>query len=325
MGAGQYKGQHLYVGRGLYTHHGLGDGRGGVIHYSEPTDGPAKGRVRRTSLDQFARGGDIKVRAYQSRRFSPNEAVKRAESCIGKDGYSLWGNNCEHFVSWCITGDHDSKQVNRATAFTTILLTQGARKGAITVVASQGTVAGLSGSGIMSGLATTGGVVGGGAVAGIGVLGGIGGAGMASALNNTVFKDDPNIPSEERGARSVARKATYGGAAAATAGGIVAVSAAGATAGLSGAGITSGLATIGSIMGGGMAAGTALVAAAPVVAAAGIGYGAYKLCKSFPSGQRDLAGDRKETGIGSRASRRRQSQVPAGFRSKKLKANGQKK
>ena len=163
MGAGQYKkGQHLYVSRGLYTHHGLGDGRGGVIHYSEPTDGPAKGRVRRTSLDHFARGGDIKTRAYQSRRFSPDEAVKRAESCIGKDGYSLWGNNCEHFVSWCITGDHDSNQVNRATAFTTILLTQGARKGAIAVVASQGTVAGLSGSGIMSGLATTGGIVGGG-------------------------------------------------------------------------------------------------------------------------------------------------------------------
>ena len=68
---------------------------------------------------------------------------------------------------------------------------------------------------------------------------------------------------------------------------------AGATAGLSGAGITSGLATIGSIVGGGMAAGTALLAVAPVVAAAGVGYGAYKLCKSFPSGQRDLAGDRE--------------------------------
>ena len=323
MGVGQYKGQHLYVSRGLYTHHGLGDGRGGVIHYSEPTDGPAKGHVRRTSLDQFSRGGEIKTRTYQSRRFSSNEAVERAESCIGKDGYSLWGNNCEHFVSWCVTGDHDSKQVNRSAAFTTILLTQGARKGAITVVASQGTVAGLSGSGIMSGLATTGGVVGGGAVAGIGVLGGVGGAGMASALNNTVFKDDPNIPSEERAARSVARKATYGGAATATAGGIAAVSAAGATAGLSGAGITSGLATIGSIVGGGMAAGTALLAAAPVVAAAGVGYGAYKLCKSFPPSQRDLAGGRND--IGSRASRRRQSQIPAGFRPKETKMFNQEK
>lgn len=285
MKTGQYKGQHLYVSRGIYTHHGLGDGRGGVIHYSEPTDGPAKGRVRRTSLDQFARGGYIKTRVYQSRRFSPDEAVKRAESRIGKDGYSLWGNNCEHFVSWCITGDHDSKQVNRTAAFITILLTQGARKGAIAAVASRGTVAGLSGSGIMSGLATTGGVVGGGAAAGIGILGGVGGAGTASALNNTVFKDDPNVPLEERKARSVARKATYGGAAVTTVGGIATVSLTGATAGLSGAGITSGLAAIGSIVGGGMAAGTTLVAAAPVVAAAGVGYGAYKLWKGLRSGR----------------------------------------
>ncbi len=316
----QYKGQHLYVSRGVYTHHGIGDGGDGVIHYSEPTDGPAKGFIRRTSLSQFARGGDIKLREYKSRRFSPDEAVKRAESRLGENGYSLWGNNCEHLVSWCITGDHNSKQVDRGATIVSILLTQGARKGATAVVASQGAVAGLSGSGIMSGLATTGGVVGGGAVAGIGVLGGIGGAGMASALNNTVFKDDPNVPSDERKARSIARKSTYGGVAVATAGGIATVSAAGATTGLSAAGITSGLATIGGTVGGGMAAGTALVAAAPVVAAAGAGYGAYKLWKGLTSGQRDLVEDWRDTGIDSRGSRQRRSQIPAGFRPKKPKA-----
>ena len=109
------------------------------------------------------------------------------------------------------------------------------------------------------------------------------------------------------------------------AGGVAAVSAAGATTGLSAAGITSGLATIGSIEGGGMATGTALLAAAPVVAAVGVGYGAYKLCKSFPSGQRDLAGGLKETGIGSRAPRRRWSQIPAGFRPKETKTFNQEK
>lgn len=320
MAIGQYKGQHLYASRGVYTHHGLGDGRDGVIHYSEPTDGQAKGRVCRTSLSQFARGGNIKLREHRSRRFSPDEAVKRAESRLGKDGYSLWGNNCEHFVSWCITGDHSSKQANRGATIAAILLTQGARKGVTAVVASQGAVAGLSGSGIMSGLATTGGVVGGGAVAGIGILGGVGGAGMASALNNTVFKDDPNVPLGEREVRSVARKATYSGAAAATVGSIVAVSATGATTGLSAAGITSGLAAIGGTVGGGMAVGTALLAAAPVVTATGVGYGAYKLWKGFASGERDLVGDRKETGLGSRDPRQRRSQIPAGFRPKKPKA-----
>lgn len=277
----RYKGQHLYVSRGVYTHHGLGNGRGGVIHYSGLADGLKSGPICRASLTEFAGGNPIKVRRYLPLRFSPDESIARAESRIGENGYSLWGNNCEHFVEWCITGNHDSKQVNRGAAIAGALLTHGAGRGAIAVVASQGTVAGLSGSGIMSGLAGIGGVVGGGTVVGIGVLGGVGGAGMSSLLNSTVFKDDTNVPEEERDARSVARKATYGGALAATAGGIATVGAVGTTAGFSAAGITSGLAAVGGMVGGGMAAGATIVAAAPVAAAAVVGYGAYKLWKLF--------------------------------------------
>jgi len=48
-------------------------------------------------------------------------------------------------------------------------------------------------------------------------------------------------------------------------------------AGLSGAGITSGLAAIGSVVGGGMLAGTAICIAAPAVAAAVVGLGVYKI------------------------------------------------
>jgi len=50
----------------------------------------------------------------------------------------------------------------------------------------------------------------------------------------------------------------------------------GSVAELGAAGITSGLAAIGSIAGGGMVAGSAFSAAVPVVAAAGVGYVAYK-------------------------------------------------
>ncbi|XWK86360.1 MAG: hypothetical protein U7127_19335 [Phormidium sp.] len=57
---------------------------------------------------------------------------------------------------------------------------------------------------------------------------------------------------------------------------IATVSGAGSVAGLSAAGVTSGLAAIGSITGGGMVAGLAVSAALPVVAAAGVGYLAYK-------------------------------------------------
>jgi hypothetical protein len=49
-------------------------------------------------------------------------------------------------------------------------------------------------------------------------------------------------------------------------------------------GITSGLATVGSIVGGGMTAGVAITVAAPAVAAASVGFGAYTIWK-WISGQ----------------------------------------
>ena len=78
-----------------------------------------------------------------------------------------------------------------------------------------------------------------------------------------------------------------GGATAFGFGGITAaVSASGAVAGLSAAGISSGLAAIGSLVGGGMAAGVAVAAAIPLAAGAA-GYAIIKGVKFFFS-QREL-------------------------------------
>lgn len=63
-------------------------------------------------------------------------------------------------------------------------------------------------------------------------------------------------------------------------GAVATVAAAGSVTGLSAAGITSGLAAIGGVVGGGMAAGVAVVAAAPIATAC-IGFGAYKLYKRY--------------------------------------------
>lgn len=60
---------------------------------------------------------------------------------------------------------------------------------------------------------------------------------------------------------------------------VVQGAAAGSVAGLSAAGITSGLAAVGATVGGGMAAGVAVTVAAPAVAAAAVGYGAYRFWK----------------------------------------------
>ena len=66
------------------------------------------------------------------------------------------------------------------------------------------------------------------------------------------------------------------GAAVGTGGAIATVAASGTVAGLGATGITSGLAAIGAVVGGGMATGLIVVAAAPLAIGAA-GYGGYKL------------------------------------------------
>lgn len=45
------------------------------------------------------------------RCFSNEETLDRANSQVGQRGYSLLGNNCEHWARWCRTGEHYSEQI----------------------------------------------------------------------------------------------------------------------------------------------------------------------------------------------------------------------
>lgn len=134
----------------------------------------------------------------------------------------------------------------------------------IKTVAKAGTVGaavtGASGASIMSTLASAGAVVGGGVVAGVGIVAGSAGVGAASVLNDTVFDE-----SEE------AQIGTYTGAAVGTASSLGALA-------IAGAGPT-GLATIGSLVGGGMAAGAVGLIAAPIVGAVLVGTATYFIFK----------------------------------------------
>jgi hypothetical protein len=242
--------------------------------------------VEETDIQTFSNGNGIEIRTYKN-SFPPEVIVERAKSRLGEDSYSVFNNNCEHFCLWCITGEHTSAQVDRATWVSASTLGQLVGLGVRAVVAAAGPVAGLSGAGIMSGLATAGAVVGGGVVAGIGVLGGLPGAATASLLNKTVLADNPTLEVPEKNARSTGRKMSYVGAGTGTVGSIAAVGAAGVTTGFSAAGITSGLAAIGGMVGGGMAAGVFVATAAPVAAAGIVGYGAYKLRKLFSGKKSD--------------------------------------
>lgn len=111
-----YKGQHLYIqkGSGSYTHHGLGLGNGRVIHYSGlANDLVSPGVIEVISLDEFANGHEIRVKAHLSRKYKPEESIIRASLRLGEAQYHILHNNCEHFVEWCITGLHHSSQSRR--------------------------------------------------------------------------------------------------------------------------------------------------------------------------------------------------------------------
>ena len=276
------RGDHIYVRRFGYTHHGIDVGDGRVIHYSgEPGKSKAHASIRYATQDEFAQGGDVIVTNY-GKRLGPDETVARAESKLGECDYDLFGQNCEHFASWCSSDRHTSGQVNRAAAVGGLGTTAaaGATVG-VGLISAAGAAAGLSGAGVMSGLAAAGAVVGGGAVAGIAVLGAAPGA-VGAVIMQVALADDESLPDEEREARSIGRKAAVAGAAVSSVGGIAAVSILG-TAGLSAAGITSGLATVGAVVGGGMVAGSAALIAAPALAAAGVGYGLYHAARWWRS------------------------------------------
>lgn len=142
----------IKVNRGTYDHYGIYVKPGRVIHYTGET-GPEdfNGMVRETSLDEFLNGAEKfcvcrfpecpreldKLESLPARNralwetwqdmkrsrlkeyhlYSGAETVARARSELGKKGYNLICNNCEHFAMWCKTGVKDSGQVNKIIDF----------------------------------------------------------------------------------------------------------------------------------------------------------------------------------------------------------------
>ncbi len=92
-----------------YWHHGIDCGDGTVIHFQH-------GRIQRTPLQYFlGRRRKRKVVVRHRHSLPADNVVMRAKRCVGRRGYNLLFNNCEHFAQWCKTGRKRSKQVNKAT------------------------------------------------------------------------------------------------------------------------------------------------------------------------------------------------------------------
>lgn len=105
-------GDHLVVSYGLYTHHGVDLGDGAVAHYGGFLAGTADARVELVDIATFTQDLELRVNDVAA-AFSPDEIVRRAQSRVGEQRYSLLANNCEHFVYWCRLGHSRSRQIQR--------------------------------------------------------------------------------------------------------------------------------------------------------------------------------------------------------------------
>ncbi len=122
----------IYVCRkgGIYKHFGIYINDNYIIHFSDT--GNDFGRdvcIRKIDLKGFLdKEQDYYVCVYPKTSnipkyhlYSPKETVERAKSLMGKIGYNLITNNCEHFATWCKTGISESAQVNNVISLSRLL------------------------------------------------------------------------------------------------------------------------------------------------------------------------------------------------------------
>ncbi len=90
---------------GVIKHVGIATGYGTVIHASRRF-----GRVEESELKDFLAGRRARTIPYEHASLSGPEIVARARSKKGQR-YNVLINNCEHFVSWVLTGRRRSRQL----------------------------------------------------------------------------------------------------------------------------------------------------------------------------------------------------------------------
>ena len=97
-------GDHIYVNRLFYTHHGIYVGDGQVIHYTGTPDNIEDATIQEDSLETFLDGGTLRIKKHAFPKYKDFDVVCRAGSRLGEKGYNLFNNNCQNFAEWCING-----------------------------------------------------------------------------------------------------------------------------------------------------------------------------------------------------------------------------
>lgn len=120
------KGDHFFVWRrhlGVpFQHHAIDVGDGTAVHFTDgdggvagPVGGTADFVVMHTSMSMVTAMGRCKVHVVQhASPLDADEIVERAISQVGRKGYHLMFDNCEHFASWSAVGKEESSQIRIA-------------------------------------------------------------------------------------------------------------------------------------------------------------------------------------------------------------------
>jgi len=106
-----------------YYHCGIYEGGGYVIHFAAPEGSETSQKnavVHQTTLDEFKDGCKLRIVEFPE-GFSAEETLRRARSRLGEKGYNFATNNCDHFATWCKTGEHRSVQADEAKKVITVL------------------------------------------------------------------------------------------------------------------------------------------------------------------------------------------------------------
>lgn len=110
------RGDHVRVRRIGYQHHAIYVGDHQLIEFGGGVSG---GPVAYVTMDEFARNDRVEI-VEHDHAFPSDLVAVRAEQQIGLRDFSLWKNNCEHFATWCATGQARSRQVDNVKAAATL-------------------------------------------------------------------------------------------------------------------------------------------------------------------------------------------------------------
>jgi len=103
-----------------FYHYGICTGEDRIVQFGEPVIGTLKAadeiKVMAVTISEFLKGAFAEVAVFDKkelkRKKTVDEIVSKAEESIGKGGYDILYNNCEHFANECVFGMHASSHVD---------------------------------------------------------------------------------------------------------------------------------------------------------------------------------------------------------------------